>query len=615
MKGAPVKLTWTREDDVQHGYYHTVSIEHLEAGLDRPGKPLACLQRRAGPAIESVFGPDPKHEQPPELGMGLVNVPFLIPNLRIENPEAEAHTRIGWYRSVSNIPHAFAIQSFVAELAAAAGRDPKDYLLELVGPARPTYPRRPGAPHRPAHAGRQLELHRIARALCVRHRKAAARHRNGRARIWLGPKASRGAGTRHRSPLQLRHLRRRGSAGRGERKRRGDHSQGRRRCRLRTAGQPGAHRRPVRRRLRDGRRQCAALRDQLQGRPGRAVEFPRLPGRAHERRAARHPRAPRRVGFQRAPGRRRRAGRAADRAGPVQCDLRRHRQAHPHPADRRSAIRLRAATGMPASFFGIVLGLAGLGGAWRVAARVWQLPPVIGEALMLTAAIVWALMLGLYAAKWIYAREEALQELEHPIQCCFVGLIGVATMLISIAALPYSRLAAQIAFAVAASFTLAFAVWRTRLLCRGGRDPGATTPVLYLPPVAGAFVTATAAAALSPRDWGQLAFAAGLFSWIALESVLLHRLYTVASMPAPRRPPLGIQLAPPTVGGVAYLSVTTGTPDMPAHAMLGYGLLQALLLLRLLPWIRQQPFAPSHLALTFGATTLATIPLDMMERR
>jgi isoquinoline 1-oxidoreductase beta subunit len=73
--------------------------------------------------------------------MGLVNVPFLIPNLRVENPEVEAHTRIGWYRSVSNIPHAFAIQSFVAELAAAAGRDPKDYLLELIGPARRIDPR------------------------------------------------------------------------------------------------------------------------------------------------------------------------------------------------------------------------------------------------------------------------------------------------------------------------------------------------------------------------------------------------------------------------------------------------------------------------------------------
>jgi len=141
MKGAPVKVTWTRDDDVQHSYYHTVSVERLEAGLDAAGKPVAWLHRSAAPSIRSIFGADPGHEAPFERGMGLANVPFVIPNLRVENPEARAHTRIGWYRSVSNIPHAFAIQSFVAELAAAAGRDPKDYLLELIGPPRLIDPR------------------------------------------------------------------------------------------------------------------------------------------------------------------------------------------------------------------------------------------------------------------------------------------------------------------------------------------------------------------------------------------------------------------------------------------------------------------------------------------
>jgi tellurite resistance protein len=269
---------------------------------------------------------------------------------------------------------------------------------------------------------------------------------------------------------------------------------------------------------------------------------------------------------------------------------------------------------VPASYFGIVLGLAGLGGAWRHAALVWGLPSLPGEVLMLIAAIIWLLVLALYAAKWIYAREAALQELDHPVQCCFVGLIGVATMLVSMACLPYSRLAAQILFALGAIFTIGFAVWRTGILWQGGRDPAATTPVLYLPTVAGAFVTATAAAALGHRDWGQLAFGAGLFSWLAIESVLLHRLYTVASMPAALRPTLGIQLAPPVVGALAYLSVTTGAPDPLAYAMLGYGLLQALVLLRLLPWIRQQPFAPSYWAFTFGATALASAPLVMVER-
>jgi len=136
LAGKPVKVTWTREDDVHNDYFHTVSVEHLQAGLDARGKPVAWLHRSAAPSIVSLFGPDPKHEAPFEQGMGLINMPYDVPNLRIENPEAVVHTRIGWFRSVSNVPHAFAVQSFVAELAAAAGRDHRDYLLELVGPPR-----------------------------------------------------------------------------------------------------------------------------------------------------------------------------------------------------------------------------------------------------------------------------------------------------------------------------------------------------------------------------------------------------------------------------------------------------------------------------------------------
>ncbi len=136
MGGAPVKVVWTREDDLHNGYYHTVSAERIEAGLDASGKVVAWRHRTVAPSILSIFAPGIKHEAPFELSMGAVDMPFAIPNIRVENGEAEAHTRIGWFRSVSNIPHAFAVQSFAAELAHAAGKDPKDFLLELIGPAR-----------------------------------------------------------------------------------------------------------------------------------------------------------------------------------------------------------------------------------------------------------------------------------------------------------------------------------------------------------------------------------------------------------------------------------------------------------------------------------------------
>jgi isoquinoline 1-oxidoreductase beta subunit len=134
--GVPVKAQWTREDDIRHGFLHTVSAERIEAGLDKSGKVIAWRHRSVAPTIASTFSAGAAHQAPYELGMGLTDLPFEIANIQCENPEAAAHTRIGWFRSVSNIPRAFAVQSMVAEIAHAANRDQKDLLLELIGTPR-----------------------------------------------------------------------------------------------------------------------------------------------------------------------------------------------------------------------------------------------------------------------------------------------------------------------------------------------------------------------------------------------------------------------------------------------------------------------------------------------
>src|SRR5690242_5430066 len=134
--GVPVKVQWTREDDIRHDFLHTVSAERIEAGLDKNGKVIAWRHRSVAPSIASTFAAGTVHQAPFELGMGLIDMPFEIANVSCENPEAAAHTRIGWFRSVSNIPRAFAVQSMVTEIAQATGRDPKDMLLELIGSPR-----------------------------------------------------------------------------------------------------------------------------------------------------------------------------------------------------------------------------------------------------------------------------------------------------------------------------------------------------------------------------------------------------------------------------------------------------------------------------------------------
>lgn len=142
---APVKVTWTREDDLAHGYYHTVSAQHFEGGLDAKGACTAFLHRTVFPPIPSTFVSGLAEPSWGELRLGATDTPFAVPNLQVECGDAQAHLRIGWLRSVANIYHAFGVQSFAAELAHAAGRDPKDYLLELIGSPRKFDPNTEGA--------------------------------------------------------------------------------------------------------------------------------------------------------------------------------------------------------------------------------------------------------------------------------------------------------------------------------------------------------------------------------------------------------------------------------------------------------------------------------------
>ncbi len=109
---------------------------YMKAALGPDGRPTAWLQRTVFPPIGSTFDPSATYSAPDELGLGFTDVPFALPSFRAENGPATAHTRIGWFRSVANVYHAFGIHSFADELAHSAGRDSLEYLLQLLGPDR-----------------------------------------------------------------------------------------------------------------------------------------------------------------------------------------------------------------------------------------------------------------------------------------------------------------------------------------------------------------------------------------------------------------------------------------------------------------------------------------------
>jgi len=134
--GKPVKVAWSREDDIRHGYVHSVAAQYFRAGMDEEGNTQSWLQRSSFPSIMSTFAPDVTGPAGFELDLGLLDAPWDVANMRLETCDAKAHLRIGWLRSVCNVFHAFGACGFVDELAHIRGMDPKQHLLEMIGPAR-----------------------------------------------------------------------------------------------------------------------------------------------------------------------------------------------------------------------------------------------------------------------------------------------------------------------------------------------------------------------------------------------------------------------------------------------------------------------------------------------
>ncbi len=133
--GVPVKLIWTREDDMRAGYYRPMYLHRVRAGLDAEGNPLAWEQRIvgqsiiAGTAFESALAKDGIDQTSVE---GASNLPYAMKNIRVELHSPALPVPVLWWRSVGSTHTAFVVESFIDELASAAGKDPLEFRRALL---------------------------------------------------------------------------------------------------------------------------------------------------------------------------------------------------------------------------------------------------------------------------------------------------------------------------------------------------------------------------------------------------------------------------------------------------------------------------------------------------
>lgn len=260
----------------------------------------------------------------------------------------------------------------------------------------------------------------------------------------------------------------------------------------------------------------------------------------------------------------------------------------------------RCGLSLPVNYFAVALGTGALGAAWRTGASKGMAPDWVGESILAFNAVVWLLLVAFLVHAVVKYRAWVCSFWEHPARTCFFSLIPATTAQVGAALYPYAEVPALTLVVLGAVGQLYFASHRIAGTWRGGHAPEATSPVLYLPTVATNFATATAMGFVGWHDMAMLFFGAGLISWFSIEGAILSRLRTLTPLPQGERGIIGIQMAPPFVGGNAYLAANGGTVDWFFLVLTGYGILQLIFLMRLLPWVLEGGFSMSMWGFSFG---------------
>jgi tellurite resistance protein len=264
---------------------------------------------------------------------------------------------------------------------------------------------------------------------------------------------------------------------------------------------------------------------------------------------------------------------------------------------------------VPASWFSMVMGLGTLAAAWRAAVRSYRASPWIADALLAVSIALFVVLLAAQAVKAFAARDRLRAELEHPVQGSLAALAPASLLLLAGGLAVHFRDLAAVLFWIGAAGQLAIALYVVGRWLTSPVEPKLVTPAMYLPPVVGNFLGAIAAGAVGQVDLGRLMLGVGIVAWFLVAATLLGRYLSAGELPAPLRPLLGLELAPPALGLVAWQVLEGAGPDAASRSFLGFSLFVALVLVRLVGRFRGVPFTAAWWSFAFPVAALSTATL------
>lgn len=267
---------------------------------------------------------------------------------------------------------------------------------------------------------------------------------------------------------------------------------------------------------------------------------------------------------------------------------------------------------VPVPLFAVVMGVCGLGLAWRKAHVVLGVPESVSDAALAMAGAVFLAITALYLAKALKHPEAVAHEFAHPVRANFFPAFSISLLLLARAALPLSHDAALAMWAVGSAIHLSFTLLLLGRWIVRNHDIHHSNPAWFIPVVGNILVPLTGAP-LGYTEISWFFFSIGIGFWIVLFTIVFYRVVFHDQMPAKFMPTLFILIAPPAIGFISYEALT-GAIDPFARVLYHFALFLGLLVLTLARVFLKVPFAVSWWAYTFPLDALTIATLEYHER-